>query len=108
ITACAPCAKKTIHGTSLRRATGRLSSVANNLLGICGLLSILAYGSTFRVCRRQVALCPIRKADESRRVQRVRGGNPRFAFWAEVRALLEVLERLSYFGRSREKRVVRI
>src|SRR6266550_6258023 len=63
-------------------------------------------GSTFRVRRRQVALCPIRKADESCRVQRVRGGNPRFAFWAEVRALLEVLKRLPYFGRSREKRVV--
>src|SRR5438034_1914859 len=64
--------------------------------------------STFRVRRRQVALCPIRKVDESCRVQRVRGGNPRLAFWAEVRALLEVLKRLPYFGRSWEERVVDI
>src|SRR6266566_9353219 len=64
--------------------------------------------SSFGVCVRQVARRPIRKADESCWVQRVRGGNPRFAFWAEVRALLEVLKRLPYFGRSWEERVVGI
>src|SRR5205823_11517380 len=65
-------------------------------------------GSTFRVRRREVALCPIRKADESCRVQRVRCGNPRLAFWSEVRALLEVLKRLPDLGRPREERVVGI
>src|SRR6266566_4001194 len=64
--------------------------------------------SSFGVCVRQVARRPIRKADESCWVQRVRGGNPRLAFWAEIRALLEVLKRLPYFGRSWEERVVDI
>src|SRR2546430_9801885 len=54
---CAPCAKKTTPRTSLKSATGVLSSVAKSLLSICGLLSIRSEEHTSELQSQSNLVC---------------------------------------------------